>query len=162
MSDKPIKAKSNLGNSMKQVSEQTGIPIQHLKIVKVLFPEGFKANNGLDVKKVTEYYESNKDFITEFESESLDSLKKIEKAIKIQTDELKLAEKKRLYIKIADEKEWLTLLVSTIQSILLAKVVNDLQSRIETTPSEKRADIGRDIYNETVTRIKELVKKKNG
>ena len=150
------------GNSMKQVSEQTGIPIQHLKIIKVLFPDGFKTNNGVDVPKVVEYYETNKDFVTEIATESLDTLKKVEKAIKIQTDELKLMEKRRQYITVKDEKDFISALTASIQGILLAKLVDELHSKIETTPSDKRATIGGEIYNEIVAAMKGLVSKHNG
>lgn len=150
------------GNSMKQLAAQSGIPIQHLKIVKVLCPEGFKANNGLDVKTVVDYYNANKDLVLQIETESLDNLKKIEKALKIQTDRLAYEKEKKLYITIAEEKEFLLTLVSTIQSILLAKLVNELQSKIETTPSDQRATIGPGIYNDVVKDMKGLVNKHHG
>jgi hypothetical protein len=153
------KKKTETG-SMKQVAEHYGIPMQHLKIVKILFPDGFKTNSSADVKRVTEYYEANKDFVEEVASESLDELKKIEKAIKIQTDELKLLEKKQQYITIKDEKEFLSALVASIQGILLAKLVDELHSKIETTPSDKRATIGSEMYNEIVAAMKELVEKR--
>jgi hypothetical protein len=149
------------GHSMKQVAEQLGIPYRHLRIVKVLFPDGFHKNNQVRVDKVKEYYEDNKDFIEEMESESLENLKKIEKANDILIQQFEIAEWKKQVIKVKEEKEFILKLGTVVSSVLLSKLVNELPEKLDATDKSKRKDLCKEIYNDVIKTFKEELKKRN-
>lgn len=146
---------------MKQLAQDSGIPIKHLKIVSVLCPEVVGLNNKVNVKKAKEYYESNKDFITEIEADSLDNLKKIKLANEIVIQNLDIANKKRQNITTKEETEYLQFLGLTISSILKAKLVNELPIKIDNTEREKRKAVCIEFYNSIVSELYKQLTSRN-
>ena len=152
-------AKQSVYCNLKQASEQLGIPLSHLKVIKQLYPEGFQRNNNVLADKVAQYYSENRATIISHLDQSIDSLKKEFQAGRNILQKIEIQEKQHELISIKELELFLRTLGLGLSGLLKAKLVNELPQRIDRVESSQRESMCKDIYNEISAKLQEDVDK---
>ena len=133
--------------SMKQVAEQTGIPVEHIKIIKVLYPEGF-GKNQMWPDKIAKYYEDHKAEIVDKQSKSYDELKKVKLSGEIVLQDIEIEEAKKKVVAIKDVEEFMQSFGIQLSAVLKSKIVKELPPRVVGLKEEAVDTICKTFYNE--------------
>jgi len=143
--------------SLKQVTVQTGIPINQLKIIKGLYPEAFTVNQ-IYVDKVVKFYEDNKEQIVAQDEKSIEALKKEKLTGDIILQKIEIEEAKKQVIAIKDVEEFMRDFGVQLSAALKSKVVKELPPKITGLKEEDVTTICKDFYNELVKLFQSNVK----
>ncbi len=137
---------------MKQVAEQTGIPIKQLKIIKVMYPEGFN-RELVKVELVKAYYEKHKELLAKKESESIDTLKKEKLANDIILQNFEIAKQNKQMVKTEDQRQWLKDFGVTLNMLHKSKILNEYPDKFDRVEKSQRPDLWKQLYNDLVSAI---------
>lgn len=140
--------------SLKQASEAMNIPLDHLRVMKTLYPEGFTVNT---VRKdlVKTYYDKNKDLVISKLEQGLDKLKREKLANDILLQQLEIKKQQGKMVELEELGNFLTKLGQSVSNLLLGKLVNELPERINKVESNQRAGVCKELYNEIVAKLQD-------
>ena len=141
--------KNNTLLSMKQVVEQTGIPISHLKIIKKRYPDGFTVNN-IYIDKVRQFYSEHKQEIIEEEEQSYEALRKEKLANEILLQELKIEQEKKQAIPLKDMEQFMGDFGIQLSSVLKSKLTKELPPQIIGVKEEEVNKLCKEMYNSLI------------
>lgn len=133
---------------MKQAALALNIPIEHLRVIKELYPDGFFANNAVKIKEVTDFYTKNKILIESTLSESMEALQKKRVANIVILQDLEIAERQKKTLNIDKVTEFMGEFGIAFGALLKSKLVNELPPRLEGLSMEERNKYCKDYYNE--------------
>jgi hypothetical protein len=143
------KSKENKLLSLKQVEEQTGIPITQLKLVKTLYPKAF-TKTEIYVDRILEYYNQHKDEIIAADNKSIDTLKKEKLSNDIILQQIEIEEAKKQVIAVKEVELFMSNFGVQLGATLKAKMVKELPARINGLSEEEVIRVCKDFYNELV------------
>jgi len=157
---RPITDKRKKYLSLKQASQHLNIPVDHLKAVKILFPDGFKVNTVI-ADKVKEFYDANKDKVIELASkgDNFDELKRIKLQNDITLQKLEIAELQGQMVSLEELEQFLGKLGSSVGNLLMSKLVNELPDRINRVDGTQRIVMCKTLYNEIVDKLQNDIDK---
>ncbi len=140
-------------NSMKQASVALNIPLQHLKLIKKIYPDGFTSGNAVIVDKVLDFYNNNKDMILDKESESVESLTKQRLANIVILQQLDIQERQKQIVLIRDMEKFMGDFGLHLSTVFKNKLTKELPPMVIGEKEEKVNQICRDIYNSIMVLI---------
>jgi hypothetical protein len=143
------KSKVNKLLSLKQVEEQTGIPISQLKLIKTLYPDGF-TKTEIFVDKVKAYYVEHKEELEEIDSKSKEELVKQKLANEIILQEIDIAEARKQVIPIKEMEQFMGDFGIQLGAVLKSKLTKELPPQVIGLKEEDVIKICRDTYNSLV------------
>jgi hypothetical protein len=134
-------------NSMQQAAIALNIPIQHLKLIKKIYPDGFTSGNSVIQDKVLAFYNANKGMIEEKESESLESLNKQKLSNTVILQELEIQEKKKQIVLINDMEKFMGGFGLHLSTVMKHKITKELPPMVIGESEETVNQICADVYN---------------
>jgi len=157
MDENETKPKNHKYLNMKVASKGTGIPREHIKAIKDVYPDAFDKNQ-IHEDLLVDYYNKHKQEIIATCNKSsvvVEELKKQRLQNQVKLQELQIAETEKKLISIEDLKEFLNKLGVGVSNLLVAKLVSELPDRINRTESSKRVGLCKELYNEIVKKLQD-------
>lgn len=135
--------------SLKQMSEQTGIPVGHLRIVKNQYPDGF-TKTEIHAEKVLKYYEDNKEKIVALQDKSKEELQKEKLSNDIVLQKIEIAEAKKESVSVKEVESFMTNFGIQLGALLKNRLIKELPPRITGLKEEAVTALCKEYYNEIV------------
>jgi hypothetical protein len=151
------KTKTRL-NNLTQAALELGIPYDHLRIVKKLYPEGFVSNGNIIRENVLTYYQSHQ---AEVEAMALDGLQALkEKKLKndILLQEFEIEEAKKSVVPIEEVKEFLSTFGLLLGSTLKSGLTKELPPHVVGLKEEDVVKLCKEFYNTLIQLISKNLK----
>ena len=133
--------------SLKQMATQTGIPITHLRIVKIQYPEGF-TKTEIHAQKVLDYYEANKEKILAQQDKSKEEPQKEKLSNDIVLQKIEIAEAKKESVSVKEVEQFMVDLGVQLGALLKNRLIKELPPRITGLKEEDVTALCKEYYNE--------------
>ena len=152
-----MKTKTKQYSNMSQAANALNIPLDVMKIIKTLCPDGFTKSNQVRGDIVEDFYKKNKSLIEEKSSYSTDKLEHQKLANVVILQELEIEEARKQVVPIKDVEEFMRNFGIQLGAVLKAKITRELPPRITGQSQEKVIEYCKEYYNEIVDLLKKNI-----
>jgi hypothetical protein len=121
-----------------------------MKVIKVIYPDGFTGNNQVFIDRVQKFYAEHKDEVIAHCSKSKEELVKEKLSNDIVLQKIEIEEAKKQTVNVKEVETFMTNFGVQLGALLKNRLIKELPPRIVGLKEEAVAALCKEYYNEIV------------